>query len=93
MHECYLEQGLLVKQAKLLRKNYIKRRIMYLDIFSILPTDLGKLRHKNEVWLVKQAKLLRNSYIKRRIMYLDIFSILPTDLGKSRHISMAGQTG
>jgi hypothetical protein len=43
MHECYLEQGLLVKQARLLRNNYLTRRIMYLDILSILPTDLGRL--------------------------------------------------
>ena len=44
MHECYLEQGLLVKQASLLMRNYRSKRIMYLDILSILPTDLGR-RH------------------------------------------------
>jgi hypothetical protein len=41
-HECYLDQGLLVKDAKLLRKNYRSRNIFYLDIISVLPTDLGK---------------------------------------------------
>ncbi len=41
MHECYLEQGLLVKEASLLRRNYLRRRIFYLDLISLLPTDLG----------------------------------------------------
>ena len=36
----YLEQGLMVKDSRKLRQNYIKSRIFYFDVASILPTDL-----------------------------------------------------
>ena len=36
----YLEQGLMVKDPKLLRKNYLTTRLVYFDVLSILPTDL-----------------------------------------------------
>ena len=37
MHEGYLEQELVVKDAKLLRKNYIKGSYFLMDMISILP--------------------------------------------------------
>ena len=37
----YLEQGLLVKDPKKLRQNYLKSGYIYIDILSILPTDLA----------------------------------------------------
>ena len=37
----YLDQGLMVKDPKLLRKNYLKTPFFYLDIISILPTDIA----------------------------------------------------
>jgi len=43
MHEGYLEQGLMVKNAKKLRKNYVKSKYVIFDILSILPTDLAYL--------------------------------------------------
>ena len=39
----YLDQGLMVKDPKLLRKNYAKTPFIYLDILSILPTDIAYL--------------------------------------------------
>lgn len=39
----YLEQGLMVKNAKKLRKNYVKSKYVIFDILSILPTDLAYL--------------------------------------------------
>ena len=36
----YLEQGLMVKDPKKLRKNYFKSKYVIFDILSILPTDL-----------------------------------------------------
>lgn len=40
VHEGYLEQGLIVKDAKLLRKNYLKGSYIT-DIISIFPTDFA----------------------------------------------------
>ena len=37
----YLDQGLMVKDPKLLRKNYLKTPFFYLDVISILPTDIA----------------------------------------------------
>jgi len=37
----YLEQGLLVKEPKKLRRNYFKSGYIYVDVLSILPTDLA----------------------------------------------------
>ena len=39
-HEGYLDQGIMVKDAQLLRAHYIKTRQMKVDILSIFPTDL-----------------------------------------------------
>ncbi|CAL1597805.1 unnamed protein product [Knipowitschia caucasica] len=36
----YLEQGLLVRDPKILKERYIKTRQFKLDVFSVLPTDL-----------------------------------------------------
>ncbi|XP_076468279.1 cyclic nucleotide-gated channel alpha-3-like [Babylonia areolata] len=36
----YLEQGMLVMDPVKLRRNYTKSRCFYVDLFSILPTDL-----------------------------------------------------
>ena len=33
----------MVKDAKLLRKNYAKNHIRYFDVLSILPTDIAYL--------------------------------------------------
>ena len=41
VHEGYLEQGLLVKDAKLLRKNYLKNSNYIMDILCIFPTDFA----------------------------------------------------
>ena len=43
MHEGYLEQGLLVEDAKLLRQNYLKGWAWRWDLASLLPTDLAYL--------------------------------------------------
>ena len=39
-HEGYLDQGIMVKDSKLLRSHYTKTRQMKVDILSIFPTDL-----------------------------------------------------
>lgn len=36
----YLEQGLMVVDPAKLRRNYTKNRSFYIDVFSILPTDV-----------------------------------------------------
>lgn len=42
IHEGYLEQGLMVKDTKLLRRNYFKSSANYIvDILSIFPTDFA----------------------------------------------------
>ena len=41
IHEGYLEQGLMVKDPKLLRKNYMKGSKYIVDILSIFPTDFA----------------------------------------------------
>jgi hypothetical protein len=43
MHEGYLEQGIMVKEAKLLRQNYAKSGWLKFDVISLLPTDLAYL--------------------------------------------------
>jgi len=43
MHEGYLEQGLMVKDPKKLRKNYFNSKYFIFDVLSILPTDLTYL--------------------------------------------------
>ncbi|XP_053662588.1 cyclic nucleotide-gated cation channel subunit A [Anopheles marshallii] len=40
-HEGYLEQGLLVRDAPKLRKHYFSKQRWWLDIVSMLPTDLA----------------------------------------------------
>ena len=42
-HEGFLDQGILVKDAKLLREHYRKSANLKFDILSILPTDLAYL--------------------------------------------------
>ncbi|XP_035701057.1 uncharacterized protein LOC110861989 isoform X3 [Folsomia candida] len=39
----YLEQGLMVYQTKKLAKHYVGSKPFYLDLFSLLPTDLFQL--------------------------------------------------
>ena len=39
----YLEQGLMVQDSKKLRKNYLKSKYVFLNVISILPTDLAYL--------------------------------------------------
>ena len=41
MHEGYLDQGLMVKDSKLLRANYRQARISKIDLLSIFPTDFA----------------------------------------------------
>lgn len=36
----YLEQGLMVVDPVKLRRNYTKNRTFYIDVFSVLPTDI-----------------------------------------------------
>jgi len=43
MHEGYLEQGLMVQDSRKLRKNYLKSKYVFLNVISILPTDLAYL--------------------------------------------------
>ncbi|XP_050100984.1 cyclic nucleotide-gated cation channel subunit A [Anopheles aquasalis] len=40
-HEGYLEQGLLVRDASKLRKHYFSRQRWWIDVVSMLPTDLA----------------------------------------------------
>ncbi|XP_038107756.1 cyclic nucleotide-gated cation channel subunit A isoform X2 [Culex quinquefasciatus] len=40
-HEGYLEQGLLVRDASKLRKHYFSKERWWLDLVSMLPTDLA----------------------------------------------------
>uniref|UniRef100_A0AAG5DWM1 Cyclic nucleotide-binding domain-containing protein n=1 Tax=Anopheles atroparvus TaxID=41427 RepID=A0AAG5DWM1_ANOAO len=40
-HEGYLEQGLLVRDASKLRKHYFSKQRWWLDVVSMLPTDLA----------------------------------------------------
>ncbi|XP_052864290.1 cyclic nucleotide-gated cation channel subunit A [Anopheles cruzii] len=40
-HEGYLEQGLLVRDASKLRKHYFSRQRWWIDVASMLPTDLA----------------------------------------------------
>ncbi|KAI8128805.1 Cyclic nucleotide-gated cation channel subunit A [Lucilia cuprina] len=41
MHEGYLDQGLLVRDAYKLRRHYFTNKGWYLDVLSMLPTDLS----------------------------------------------------
>ncbi|XP_037717223.1 cyclic nucleotide-gated cation channel subunit A [Drosophila subpulchrella] len=41
MHEGFLDQGLLVRDAFRLRRNYFHTKGWYLDVLSMLPTDLA----------------------------------------------------
>jgi len=41
MHEGYLEQGLMVRDARKLRQNYFNSKHIFLNIISILPTDVA----------------------------------------------------
>ena len=41
MHEGYLDQGIMVKDAAMLRKNYRQGGRLKLDIISVLPTDFA----------------------------------------------------
>ncbi|CAH1647530.1 unnamed protein product [Spodoptera littoralis] len=41
IHEGYLEQGLMVKDPKMLRKHYLKSVSWRYDLISLLPTDLA----------------------------------------------------
>ncbi|EAT33160.1 AAEL014581-PA [Aedes aegypti] len=40
-HEGYLEQGLLVRDASKLRRHYFSKQRWWLDVVSMLPTDLA----------------------------------------------------
>ena len=48
VHEGYLEQGLMVKDTKLLRKNYWKSSNKIWDILSIFPTDFAYFAFRAE---------------------------------------------
>ena len=41
MHEGYLDQGIMVKEAAMLRKNYRQGGRLKLDVISVLPTDFA----------------------------------------------------
>ena len=41
MHEGYLDQGIMVKEAAMLRKNYRQSGRLKLDVLSVLPTDFA----------------------------------------------------
>ncbi|XP_073812988.1 cyclic nucleotide-gated ion channel subunit A isoform X2 [Musca autumnalis] len=41
MHEGYLEQGLLVRDAYKLRRHYFSNKGWYLDVLSMMPTDIA----------------------------------------------------
>ncbi|KAG6458023.1 cyclic nucleotide-gated cation channel subunit A [Manduca sexta] len=41
IHEGYLEQGLMVKDAKVLRRHYLKSDSWRYDMISLLPTDIA----------------------------------------------------
>ncbi|XP_045458562.1 cyclic nucleotide-gated cation channel subunit A-like [Melitaea cinxia] len=41
MHEVYLEQGLMVKDSSMLRRNYISSGAWRYDVLSLLPTDIA----------------------------------------------------
>ena len=43
MHEGYLDQGIMMKDSKMLRANYRQARISKIDLLSIFPTDLAFL--------------------------------------------------
>ena len=47
-HEGYLDQGILVKDSKLLRQNYMKTRQIKIDVLSVFPTDLTYLVFDNK---------------------------------------------
>ncbi|XP_065557093.1 cyclic nucleotide-gated cation channel subunit A-like isoform X1 [Artemia franciscana] len=77
MHEGYLEQGLLVKNPTLLRKNYLFSIDSKLDLLSILPTDflylfsesgLGYCSNAPCPVLIRSNRLLR---IRRLLTFLD----------------------
>ena len=46
-HEGYLDQGIMVKDSKLLRKNYFQTRQLKIDLLSIFPTDFAYLLFDN----------------------------------------------
>ena len=41
MHEGYLEQGIMVRDAAMLRSNYRRGNHIKFDVFSLLPTDFA----------------------------------------------------
>ena len=76
MHEAYLEQGLIVKDAKKLRIHYAKNR-------SCLKTKNPYLDNQCHIIKMNENPVkigLKTSFQRRLTFVLDMISVLPTDL-------------
>jgi hypothetical protein len=68
----YLEQGLLVKDPKKLRRNYLKSGYIYIDILSILPTDLAYFFLTTECYeMVPCPVIVRLNRVIKALNYLN----------------------
>ena len=75
MHEGYIENGLLVKDVKLLRKNYIKNSTYILDLVSIFPTDFAYFLFSSSCYeQIPCPVILRLNRILRIYRMMDFFS-------------------
>ena len=71
-HEGYLDQGIMVKDSRLLRSNYMKTRQIKIDILSVFPTDLLYLVFDNSCYEVtvqwEKKKILKRFKIHSQVM-------------------------
>ena len=76
MHEAYLEQGLIVKDAKKLRIHYAKNRSCPKTKYPYLDNQ----RHTIKMYENPVKIELKTSFQRRLTFVLDMISVLPTDL-------------
>ena len=77
MHEAYLEQGLIVKDAKKLRIHYAKNRSCLKTKNPYLDNQCHTIKMYMKTWSVLNQK---TSFQRRLTFVLDMISVLPTDL-------------
>lgn len=75
MHEGYLENGIMIKDAKLLRKNYLKNSTYILDFLSVFPTDFAYFLFSSSCFeQIPCSVIVRLNRILRIYRMMDFFS-------------------
>ena len=92
MHEAYLEQGLIVKDAKKLRIHYVKNRsstseskisqITFINSSLIEEATCRFCQEQELLFILKitNYQIWKNWIFRRLTFVLDMISVLPTDL-------------